>query len=49
MIVYPMHEYIVNWLKLYLIKIIEEDKKKVVSTVHETVTKENIRETSAAK
>jgi hypothetical protein len=41
----PMREYIENWLKQDLIKIIEEDKTEVVGTGHVTATKENTRET----
>jgi hypothetical protein len=48
-IIAPMCEYIENWLKLALIKIIENDQMEVVGTIHETATKENMRATSTTK
>jgi hypothetical protein len=44
-----MHDYIENWLKNALVKIIEPDQAEVVCTGHETAAKESKKGTSSNK
>jgi len=44
-----MREYIENWLKNTLIKIIESDQEEAVVTSQVVPTKENIKDTPSSK